>query len=76
MRKIKLKGKGFILRQALRALGKDDGLELPFPSREEKTSSALPFYSDYARMQRRNAMLEGERTKAEAIDWVRRKCIC
>jgi len=76
MRKTKLQGKGFILNKVLRALGKDSGLELPFSSQEEKTSSVSPFHSHYAHMQFRNAMLERERIKAEAIEWLRRKTIC
>jgi hypothetical protein len=60
----------------LRALRKDGGLELTFPSGEEKTSGASPFYSHYAHVQRRNAMLEADREKGEAIDLLRRKILC
>jgi len=76
MRKTKLHGKGFILDKVLRVLGKDSGLELPFSSQEEKTSDVSPFHSHYAYKQCRSAMLEGERMKAEAIEWLRRKTIC
>jgi hypothetical protein len=75
MRKIELRGKGFILNKVLRALG-NRGLELPFPSQEEKISDVSPFHSHYAHKQFTNAMLRGERIKAEAIDLVRRKTFC
>jgi hypothetical protein len=60
----------------LRALRKDGGLELTFPSAEEKTSGASPFYSHYTHAQCSNAMLEAEREKGEAIDLLRRKVLC
>lgn len=68
MRKIKLRGKGFVLNKVLRALGKDSGLELPFPSREEKTSG-VSVYSPHYDYQKElwNAMLEAEKLKATAI---------
>jgi hypothetical protein len=74
MRKTELQEKGFFLRKVLKALG-NSSIELPFPSEEEKTSGASPSYSHYAHMQCRNAMLEAEHNKAEAIEWLRRKTI-
>jgi epoxyqueuosine reductase QueG len=67
MKKIKLQRKGFF-GKALRAFGKDSGIELPLPSREKKTSgvSAYSPHYDYHK-QLRNAMLEAEEHKAKAI---------
>ena len=73
MTELKLPGKGFILKKVLRALGKDVGLESPFPSKEERTSNVSPFQSHYAHKQFRNDMLEAERLKAEAIMENRRR---
>ena len=73
MEELKPRGKGFILKKVLRALGKDIGLESPFPSEEERTSNVSPFQSHYAHKQFRNAMLEAERLKAKAIMENRRR---
>lgn len=67
MRKIKLQQKGFF-GKVLRAFGKDSGLELPLPSREEKTSGVSvysPHYDYHKELW--NAMLEAEKLKATAI---------
>jgi hypothetical protein len=67
MRKIKLQRKGFF-GKVLRAFGKDSGLELPLPSREEKTSGVSAYFPHYDyHKQLGNTMLEAEKHKAKAI---------
>lgn len=68
MKKIKPQGKGFFGSKVIRAFGKDSGLELPLPSREEKTSgvSAYSLHYDYHN-ELRKARLEAEKHKAKAI---------
>jgi len=67
MRKIKLQRKGFF-GKVLRAFGKDSGLELPLPSRENQTSGVSAYFPHYDyHKQLRNAMLEAEKHKAKVI---------
>jgi hypothetical protein len=73
MRKIKLQRKGFF-GKVLRAFGKDSGLELPLPSREEKTSGVSAYFPHYDyHKQLRNTMLEAEKHKAKAIMELQRR---
>jgi len=74
MKKIKLPKKSFFGSKIIRAFGKDSGLELPLPSREEKTSGVSAYFPHYDyHKELRNAMLKAERHKAKAImEWRRR----
>lgn len=73
MKKIKLQRKGFF-GKALRAFGKDSGIELPLPSREKKTSGVSAYFPHYDyHKQLRNAMLEAEKHKAKVIMELQRR---
>jgi len=76
LKELKLRGKGFILKKVLRALGKGIGLESPFPSEEERTSNVSPFQSHYAHKQFRNTMLEAERHRAKGLENRRHNLVC
>ena len=68
MRKITPVGKGSFARKVLRALGKDSGFEFPQTSEEKKPFGVSAYHANHDFYKElTNAMLEAEKSKAEAI---------
>jgi hypothetical protein len=68
MRKIQPVRKGSFINRVMRAIGINSGLELHGPSEEESQTGISIYYPHYDyHKEVMNAMLEAEKSKAEAI---------
>jgi len=68
MKRLKPRGKISFASKVIKALGKDSGFRLPFPTREKKPSGVSAYHVPYvAHKEFRKTLLEAERLKGKGL---------